>query len=261
METTLSADGTEIAYDRTGSGDPVILVPPAFGLRGIFTELAAELADSYAVISYDRRGRGDSTDAIAPTDVGSYSIDREVEDLAAVNDAAGGDAALVGYSSGGMLALATAAAGVPIGRIALYEPPFRRGGAAHPELVARLIELVTAGRAGDAVATFQLEGIGLPPEVVEQIRRSPAWAALEAIGQTVVYDATLTSDPEPSAAARALQQPIAVLAGAQTWPHLVDGCRLAAELIPTARFFEVPGGANHAISPAATAAVLREFLG
>lgn len=261
MEKTLSADGTRIAYDRVGNGDPLILVPPAFGLRGIFAELAAELADSYTVISYDRRGRGDSTDAIEPTDVGSYSIDREIEDLAAVNAAAGGNAALLGYSSGGMLALAAAAAGGPISRIALYEPPYRRGGESRHDLVAKLAGLVAAGRGGDAVATFQTEGIGLPAEMVEQGRRSPMFAGLEAIAQTVVYDAALTVDPEPSAAVRALQQPVAAIAGAETWPQLADGARLAAELIDNARFIEVPGGADHALPPVATAAALRDFLG
>ena len=262
MKKTTSADGTVIAYEATGAGAPLVCVSPAFGLRGVYDELARELGTDYTVVRYDRRGRGDSTDAIGPAEVASYRIEREVEDLAAVITATGGRAALLGYSSGGHLALAAAAAGLPIDKIAVYEPPFRRGETtAKTELVDKLAELVAAGRPGDAVASFQIEGVGMPAEMVEGMRQSPMFAALEAIGQTVVYDATLTADPAPSEAVRGLDRPILALAGAETWPMLIDGARYLAESVRNGEFVEVPGGANHNMGAKATGAALRSFLG
>ncbi|HEY9292187.1 MAG TPA: alpha/beta fold hydrolase [Microlunatus sp.] len=262
MDKTTSADGTVIAYQANGAGAPLVCVSPAFGLRGAFDQLADELAADYTVVSYDRRGRGDSTDAIAPADVASYRIEREIEDLAAVIAAVGGPTSVLGYSSGCQLSLAAAAAGLPIDRIALYEPPYRRGEqVARTNLVDKLARLVAAGRPGDAVATFQTEGIGMPAEMVAGFRQSPMFAALEAIGQTVVYDATLTADPAPSAAARTLDQPVLAIAGAETWPNLLDGARYAAESVRNGSFVEVPGGANHDLGAAETGAVLRPFLG
>lgn len=262
MQTTHSPDGTQIAYETAGSGEPIVFVPAAFNLRDSFTELAAELPDDFSTVCYDRRGRGGSSDAIAAADVGSYAVQREIEDLAAVLEATGGSPTVFGFSSGAVLALAGAAAGLPISRVVLYEPPFDRGpgnpGAAG--LRERLVELITAGRNGDAVATFQTDGIGLPPEMVDQIRQSPMWAGLEAMAQTTVYDAALTTEPAPTGPMRAIDQPTLVLAGADTWPQLADGARFAAEVIDTAEFVQVAGGANHSIPAPDVATALRTFL-
>jgi pimeloyl-ACP methyl ester carboxylesterase len=262
METTTSADGSVIAYESSGNGRLLVCVSPAFGLRDVYAGLADELADDYTVVRYDRRGRGDSTDAIAAVDVGSFEIAREVEDLAAVLKAVGSEAALLGYSSGAQLALNAATAGLPIAQLALYEPPFRPGDdTVRTELVDKLITQVAAGRPGDAVATFQIEGVGMPPEMVEGARNSPMWPAMEAIAQTVVYDAMLTSEPAPNEAMRTLDLPMIAIAGAETWPFLQGSTRFAADAIAAASFLEVPGGANHHLDPVETAAALRTFLG
>ena len=119
MPTVTSNDGTFIAYDRTGEGPALVLVSPAFGTRAGQASLAAALAPSFTVFAYDRRGRGDSGDT-AP-----YAVEREIEDLEAVLDAAGGSAYVFGHSSGAVLAL-DAARVLPskITKLALYEPPF-----------------------------------------------------------------------------------------------------------------------------------------
>jgi pimeloyl-ACP methyl ester carboxylesterase len=61
-ETVTSADGTRIAYERTGDGPPLILVGGAFNDRSTVAGLAATLAPMFTAIAYDRRGRGDSGD-------------------------------------------------------------------------------------------------------------------------------------------------------------------------------------------------------
>lgn len=262
MEFVTSADGSRIGYEGSGDGPPIVFVPGGFNLRNTFDDLATELGEDFSTVRYDRRGRGDSTDAIAAEAVGDYRIEREVEDLAAVLEQLDGSPVLFGFSSGAILALAAAVAGLPISGLALYEPPFSRPSArpGRPDAVGlreRLIDLIRSGRPGDAVSTFQRDGIGLPPEMVDQIRTSPHFGALEAIGQTTVYDCALVEQPEPSEAMRDVTQPTLVLAGAQTWPALIDGAQYTAELIKKASFREVPGGAGHTIPAAATADILR----
>lgn len=255
MQTTTSADGTVIAYDRAGSGAPIIFVPAALNSREAFNDLAAELKSDFTTVQYDRRGRGTSTDAIAAAEVDAYAIEREVEDLASVIAAVGGRPTLFGFSSGAVLALAATASGLPIGRLALYEPPLCRDDASKPDLRDRLAEMIKNGQPGVAVATYQIEAIGLLPEMVSQIKHLPLWPGLEAIAQTTVYDATLTADPEPTAAMRSVSQPTLVIAGTQTWPKLAAWAKDTAAAIAAARYVEVEGGANHTIPPMSTAAV------
>src|SRR4051794_18289558 len=84
MDTTRSADGTTIAYDRSGSGTPLILVNGAISTRSGMQPYAEALAPDFTVITYDRRGRGDSSDT------SPYAVAREIQDLAALIDAVGG---------------------------------------------------------------------------------------------------------------------------------------------------------------------------
>ncbi|PZF83604.1 alpha/beta fold hydrolase [Jiangella anatolica] len=258
MPATTSADGTTIAYDLAGSGSPIVFVSGAFNDRHTLAPVAAELASSHTVVCYDRRGRGDSSDTPP------YTVDREVEDLAAVLEVVGGSAAVFGFSSGANLGLLAASRGVAVTALVLYEAPF----ALSPEdrrpadLPERLAVLIAAGDRAGAVTTFQLEGIGLPPEMVAGIRRSPFFPQLEAIAPTVVYDATLTAPPydRPTPEMRAVGVPILVLTGKETWPVLRRTAEALPSLLADARYETVPGGENHTISPEATAAVVREFL-
>jgi hypothetical protein len=111
------------------------------------------------------------------------------------------------------------------------------------------------------VSLFQSEGIGLPPELVAQIRQSPMFGALTAIAQSTVYDATLTTDhATPSGAMAAVTTPALVMTGAQTWPVLAAAARDLTATLPNARRVEVEGGENHGIAPGPTAAVIRGFL-
>ena len=194
MSAARSADGTPIAYDRTGGGSPLVLVGGAFSYRRWkgFLQLADLLSDRFAVVNYDRRGRGDSGDAPG------YAVEREIEDLAAVIEAAGGSAAVFGMSSGGVLALRAAAAGVPIDRLVVYQPPFtvdRDGHVPPPDLGDRLQQLVAAGRRGDAARLFMREGMGAPGVFVNLMRLArPLWRNLEAVAHTLPYDYAVMGD-------------------------------------------------------------------
>jgi hypothetical protein len=192
MSDVTSADGTSISYDRAAGGPPVILVLGAFNERAAGAPLAAHLAGSLTVLNYDRRGRGTSGDTVP------YAVDREVDDLGALIGAAGGIASVFGYSSGAVLALRAAARGLPIARLALYDPPFQIQGTSPDywtDLARQIDDLVAAGRRGDAVALYQTEGVQLPPEVVTQLRQAPFWPALEAIAHTLAYESRVLACP------------------------------------------------------------------
>jgi pimeloyl-ACP methyl ester carboxylesterase len=182
-----SVDGTEIAVEQRGSGPALVMVDPALGYSGFdnIRGLGALLAEELTVYTYDRRGRGASGDT-AP-----YAVAREVEDLAAVIAAAGGSASVYGLSSGGLLALHAAAAGLSIEKMALFEPPVR-GEDEPPDtgFIAEIDALVSSGRRAAAVERF-LTAIGVPSEVVEQM--TPALPALEPIAHTLVYDCEISN--------------------------------------------------------------------
>ncbi|MGK3982668.1 alpha/beta fold hydrolase [Sorangium sp. So ce136] len=249
MKKTTSRDGTTIAFDQTGQGAPVILVMGAFNDRTTGVPLAAHLARRFTVLAYDRRGRGDSGDAA------TYAIDREVEDLDAVIQAAGGAAAVFGYSSGARLALAAAARGLAITRLALYEtPPVQP--AEHTQALA---SLVAAGRRGDAVEYFQRRMVGIPDEVVVQLRHAPFRPALEAMAHTLVYDATIVADGRSPAALAEVRQPALAIAGGAGAPVMRQVAETLAAQLPGGRAVTIEG-ATHDIAPALLAPVLEPFL-
>ncbi|WP_432503426.1 alpha/beta fold hydrolase [Kineococcus arenarius] len=263
MKTTTAQDGTTLAYEQVGEGPALVFVPGAFNLRDTCAPIAAQLADAYTCFTYDRRARGESSNTPP------YAIEREVEDLRALLEVAGGRAAVFGYSSGAVLALRAAADGLPINRLFLYEPPFRfedEAATAPPpaapaaDLPERLQRMVDEGRTAEVVSTFQLEGIGLPPQVVEGIQRSALFPRLQAIAQSVVHDATITAVlPVPTPAMAAVQVPTLVLRGARTWPLLATAAQRLAALLPNAELHVLLGAADHGLEPVSTAAAIRRI--
>jgi pimeloyl-ACP methyl ester carboxylesterase len=258
MEAVLSADGTRIAFDRLGSGPPLILVVGAFNTRTTTAPLADALQEAFTVLNYDRRGRGDSGDT-AP-----YAVDREMDDLEALITEAGGAAAVFGYSSGANLALQAAARGLAISELALYEPPFLIDGTSHTrppaDLVERLTELIAAGRRGDAVELFQTKVVGIPTEIVAQLRHAPFRPALEDLAHTLIYEAMILGDFSLSSSLLAsIQTPTVVIEGEMSPPVMRAAAAAVAESLPNGRLRTL-AGETHDISPGPTAAVLKQFL-
>lgn len=257
MATVTSQDGTTIAYDRVGNGPTVILVDGASSFRafGPMPELAALLASDFSVITYDRRGRGESTDT-AP-----YAVEREVEDLGALIAAAGGPACLYGFSSGAILALQAAALGLPVRRLALLEPPLSTDAPPDappdPRLADTIREHVVAGRRGDAVAAFQ-QGIGVPEDMTAGMRQSPMWPTLESIAHTLVYDLTIT--PSLSVARlHDIQTPALVLASDKSDDRLLTWAQGVGDALPNGETRRLPGG-WHGVSADVLAPVLTDFF-
>lgn len=256
MGRVTSADGTVIAFERLGAGPLVVVVGGALADGSGLRPLAEELAGSFTVINYDRRGRGDSGDT-AP-----YTIEREVEDLAALIAEAGGSAAVYGHSSGAALAMYAAAADVGVSRVVLHEPPFGDGSEQERErmegLTRQLMALLGEDRRGDAVE-LHLNMTGVPPEMIEPMRSEPYWANLEANAPTIAYDWQLVSRPDPAGQAAAVTCPTLVLVGGASPQWMIDKGKEIAGAVPQGRH-QVLEGQHHVVPPHILVPALTDFL-
>lgn len=259
METTKSADGTVIAYDRAGEGPPLVVAVGAFCDRRSFVP-PSTLTSAFTVYTYDRRGRGDSGDTPP------YAPELEVADLAAVASAASAGSSwsetyAYGHSSGGALVLRAAAHGVPLTAVASYEAPFVIPGTREvaEDPAGRIRELVAAGRRGDAVRYWMTTVVGAPASVLAAMEKSPWWPGLEALTHTLPYDIALTADPGIPAWVSAIVVPTLVLGGSTSadWFHRAVAETAAA--IPGARLVMVEGF-DHQVPPEVIAPVLTSFF-
>lgn len=255
MSKVSSADGTSIAYEQAGSGPALVMVDAAGCLRGFGPTAgwAAALTSDFTVLTYDRRGRGESTDTLP------YAVDREIDDLEALIEAAGGSAFIFGFSSGAVLAMHAAARGLPITKLALLEPPieFDEPSPDEPDLGAEVAELVAAGRRGDAVEHFN-RSIGVPDEMIAGLRDHPSWPDLEALAHTLVYDTVVTSTL-PAERLSAIRVPTLVVNSEQSDGRLRTWSRRVADTLPDARHRSLPGE-WHGVAPDVLAPVLTQFF-
>ena len=267
MKTVTSKDGTTIAFDQWGAGPVVVLVDGALQYRAFdqgMVPLAELLAQHFTVIHYDRRGRGDSTDwrlgAVQP-----YALEREIEDIEALIDEAGGSGSLYGISSGAALAMEAAIA-LPgkVRKLAIYEAPYNDEDSARQawrKYVKQLKKLLDEGRNGDAVGLFMML-VGASPEDVEGIKQSPMWPLWEAVGPTLAYDhiAALGEDASvPIERAARVAVPTLVMDGSESFPFMHVTATKLANSIPNAQHRTLEGQ-THEVTAEALAPVLVEFF-
>ena len=262
MNSVISKDGTHIAYDKLGEGPPVVLVGGAFNTRtfGPNGGLVPLLAERFTVINYDRRGRGESTDTTP------YAVEREIEDLEALIETAGGSAHVFGISSGAALALEAANRGLAIDKLALYEAPFIVDDSRAPlpnDYLPRLQGMVAADRRSDAIRLFMRQGVGVPAVFVAMMRIMPAWSKLKAVAPTIIYDAAIVNDyrkgePLPSDRWTSVTMPTLVAAGGKSPEWMRNAMRELAEVLDAEhRTLE---GQTHIVKPEALAPVLVDFF-
>ena len=263
MSNVHSSDGTSIAYEKTGDGPAVILVDGALCHRalGPARPLAEALAPHYTVYTYDRRGRGESGNTQP------YSPDREVEDIAALVEEAGGSVFVYGISSGAALALDAAARIPGIHKVATYEPPFvvdPAGNTVADDFVPRLEQHLAAGAPGKAVEQFMRQ-VGMPRLMVKLMRLMPAWRKLKAVAPTLPYDFAITRGtqagrPLPRDRWAGLTVPVLAMAGGKSPNWMRQGSEQLAEVLPDARYRTLEGQ-THMLKAKAVAPVLVEFYG
>jgi pimeloyl-ACP methyl ester carboxylesterase len=247
-----SADRTKIAFERRGSGSPVILIGGALTDRKFpyGVPLAELLASDFTVIAYDRRGRGDSGDT------SPYAVLRELEDLAALIGEAGAPAYVFGHSSGAILALEAVAAKLPISKLAVYEPPFDMDAntkAQSSAFAAQVAALLKDGKEEQAV-TFFLTGIGMPPDMIAGIQNSPMWPAMLSSAPTLNYDLAITAAP-----IKATQVPLLAMAGGASPDFMLQAAHAVANAAPKGEYFEI-NGQTHFAPKEIVAPLLKAFF-
>ncbi|RED64858.1 alpha/beta fold hydrolase [Cohnella lupini] len=264
MRQAISKDGTKIAYDLTGSGPVVILVGGAFSFRKFpgTLKLADFLSKDFTVINYDRRGRGDSSDT-AP-----YAAEREIEDIGALIEEAGGFAHLWGMSSGAVLALRAAASGLPIKKLALYQPPFMledNGKLPPADFLAKLQDMVDSERRGDAVKWFMTKGMGVPGFFVGMMRMMPGvWKRLKAVAHTLPYDFAIMGDtvsgkPLSAREWQGIRVPTLVVDGDKSQASIRQSSQAIAHILPNAEYRTLEGQ-SHDVAMDVLAPVLASFF-
>ena len=245
MAQITSPDGTRIVYDDLGEGPALIVIGGALNTRAATRGLAEDLAErGLHVLNPDRRGRGDSDDAASPP---PWDPDREVEDIAALVEAAGGRASLYGHSSGAAVALRAAAALDTVDRLILNEPPYALEDAETPRRWSTQVrDLVAEGRGGDAVIAFATM-LGMPPEMAEAQMRGPQW---DAVGLSLPYDSAAMGDEHgallPGPLAERGTAPVLVLAGGADFPFMVDVARTLTPLFTDGTFLHLEGHGHDA---------------
>lgn len=254
-ETVRSEDGTVIAFERVGTGPALILVDGAGHYRELssFAGLIGLLATDFTVYHYDRRGRGGSTDTPP------YAVEREIDDLAAIIDRAGESAFLYTSSSGGLLALRAAAGGLPIRKMALFEPPIElaEDRSAQAAFTSGLIELVATRPPADAVEYF-LSGIGVPDEIIAGMRNTHSWSAMEAAAHTLVYDSLISESTSVELLA-SVNVPTLVLDSGGSSDELIGMATTVAKTLPHGSHKSVPGD-WHGVPGDVLAPVLTDFF-
>ena len=277
MRTVISKDGTSIAFDEYGERDVILYVTGALGtrLRQATDDLAPYLSSQFKLVSYDRRGRGDSGDTLP------YAVQREIEDIEALIEAVGGSVYLYGISSGAVLALEAAnALTTKIRKLALYEPPLIIDDSRPPvpaDYVAQLNAATAAGRPGQAVEIFMTKALLIPVEFVNQMRgatnmgdlfegeaKPPTWTAMEQVAHTLAYDGTIlqglmSGRPLPTNRWTSVTAPTQVIVGGSSEPFFHSGAQSLAGLLPNAEYRALPGQ-DHAVAPSALAPLLAEFF-
>ena len=252
-----SADGTRIAYERLGSGPATILVGGLLSDRKGGVPLAQALSDDFTVYIFDRRGRGESGDT-AP-----YSVDKEVADIAALIEAAGGKATLYGHSSGAALSLAAAASGLPLAALVLHEPPFGASDAESrrqsSEISSKVRGLIAAGQHQEAVKQF-LTYAKVPEQAIEQ---SLADRKVLRMAPSMLHDLdVLDMDGGsllPEDRARAVKARTIVLVGSKAPPPFLTAAKRIAALVPEAEW-GILEGQDHVADPAVESKAIKEFL-
>ena len=263
VEKVRSKDGTEIAYDRIGAGPALVLVGGAWNDRMSAAPLAQLLAHEFSVFTYDRRGRGDSGDTQP------YAVEREIEDLVAVIEEAGGSAYAFGASSGGSLALEATAAGAPISKLAVYETPYITDDTRPPlpdDYIEHLEELVAQGERREVIRYFMTVAVGMPPEMVDGMLESPMTAAMEPLAHTVAYDGrvmlrgSMHGEPLPTRWRESVTVPALVMDGGNSPAWLHNAARSLVGILPDVQYRTL-AGQDHAAPPEAIVPVLADFLG
>ena len=256
MVTITSKDGTRIAYSRSGSGPPLVLVHGTTADRTRWARLIPELEPHFTVYALDRRGRGGSGDAV------EYAIEREFEDVAAVIDAIGEPAFLLGHSYGAICSLEASILTGKVRRLVLYEPPIPIDGPVYPPGVPERIQaLVDASDPEAALEVFFREVVRMPDREFEVYRTLPAWKVRITLAPTIPRELTIERSYrfQPDRFAQ-FSIPTLLLLGGDSPPVFRQTVDMVSAALPTSRIVVMPGQ-QHVAMDTAPELFLKEVIG
>ena len=258
-----STDGTTISLTTTGSGPHLILIDGALCYRtsGPNEALAKILKEAFTVTTYDRRGRGESSDTLP------YSIQKEIEDLNAVIDQIGEPVMVYGISSVAALALQAANTNLMIKKLALYEAPFIVDDTRKPlpdNYLENLKSYSDNDQKSKTVSYFMSEGIGLPGFVIFLMKLMPAWSRMKEIAHTIIYDTMILGDsasgkPLSPNAWSNVSATVLVICGGKSPQWITNAMKQLAGVLKNASYKELEGQ-THIVKPEVLAPVLTEFF-
>lgn len=257
VKKAISADGTAIAYEVTGTGPAVVVIGGGLNDRVMFTPFVTMMSEHFTIYNYDRRGRGDSDYG----DPDNYTIQREVEDLAAVIEAADEPCSVFANCTGAIIAIHAAAAGVPMEKLGMYEPPYSYPSIT-PDQMRRLRELIAEGRREETVILFGTEVVGfLSPDTVESFKKHPVWQAFISMAPSCVYDAVISEQHStiPFHLLPQVRVPTLILSGCESPLPIQEACQTLADEIPDAKLIRLEGE-GHLLNQQVGTPLFAQFL-
>lgn len=257
VHTVRSADGTTVAWEERGSGPRLVLVHGSVSDRTYWAPVLPALAGEVAAVCVDRRGRG------ASGDTEPYALAREAEDLVAVVDAFAEPVHLLGHSYGGVVALEAARIARNVASLTLYEPAI--GFADIPEeFIAQIEALIGAGLLDEATALMMGELVGLPADVLAELRAdTAAWQPMVDSVHTLLRELrTVTGFRFDAARYAGLDVPTVLLAGSASPPEMHVGVHLVHGAIAGSRVVPMEGVDHEAVTtgPDVLVAAITEAL-
>lgn len=229
-----STDGTELVARSSGEGTPLVLVSGANGGLDTFRLLEPALAERHTVWVYARRGRGGSGDGP------DYSLEREVEDVVAVLDAAGERPHVLGHSGGAAYSM-LAARRRDVRSLVLYEPPLH-GERMDPTIADRVEAAVDAGDPGRALEIL-FPSVGSPEEEYGLFRSfPPVWERMcEAVVRVPRELRTMFEGVEDVTSTELPDVPVLYLYGEKTDAPIFATPAEVDEMWPKAQLVGLPG--------------------
>jgi pimeloyl-ACP methyl ester carboxylesterase len=262
MDKIISKDGTQIAYDKMGQGPALVLVDGAFCYRdnGVTPRLVPLLANFFTVYSYDRRGRGESTDTKP------YAVEREIEDLEAIVGATKETPFVCGFSSGAALLLQSVCKGLAVKKVALFEPPYvvvnSEDTQPPDDAATKLASLTNQGKKSEAVKYFMTKVMGMPGFIVFLFKLfgKSIWKKNESVANTLSYDVAIMGNYSvPKKVAASISVPTVVIGGEKSPRILKNAVEAVANSIPQSQI-RMLKGQSHNVSMKVLAPCLIDFF-
>jgi pimeloyl-ACP methyl ester carboxylesterase len=250
METVTSADGTEIAFERTGSGPPLVLVHGSGASdhrRWEIGGVRSSLAEHVTVHAMDRRGRGGSGDAP------EYDLEREAEDVVAIVEAIDEPVTVLGHSYGANVALEASVKTDDVAKLVLYEPGFAVGDHefTSAEAVAEMNDRLAAGENEQALLLFCREVAGLTREEIETFRSDPTWQDRVDGAHTLPREERTVAEYEFDADRfSAMSKPTLLLSGGESPRLYKDATNAVHDALPNSRIATFEGQQHVAMNDA-----------